>query len=156
MAGPTTEPAERVMVRRALVVGGLAVPVALAAGFAVDGGPGAWSAVLGVVLVVANFAAHGLSLAWAATVSIPVLQVVALGGFAVRMAVFVGALFLLDSQAFFRPAVFGVAAVTSVVGLLVYEARLAARGLGAELRIPPDPAAAAAAEELRIRERARP
>lgn len=143
------------MVRRALVAGGLAVPVALAAGFAVDGGPGAWSATLGVVLVVANFAAHGLSLAWAATVSIPLLQVVALGGFAVRMAVFVGALFLLDSQAFFRPAVFGVAAVTSVVGLLVYEARLAARGLGAGLRIPPDPAAAAAAEELRAREAAR-
>jgi hypothetical protein len=150
----TTEPAERVMVRRALVAGGLAAPVALAAGFGVDGAPGAWSAVLGVALVVSNFAAHGLSLAWAAAVSIPVLQVVALGGFAVRMAVFVGALFLLDRQPFFRPAVFGVAAVASMVALLAYEARLASRGLGAGLRIPPDPAAAAAAEELRIRERA--
>lgn len=140
------------MVRRALVAGGLVAPVAMAAGFGVDGSPGAWSALLGVALVVANFAAHGLSLAWAATVSIPVLQVVALGGFAVRMAVFVGALFLLDRQAFFRPAVFGVAAVVSILALLVYEAKLAARGLGAELRIPPDPAAASAAEELRIRE----
>lgn len=144
------------MVRRALAAGGLAAPVALAAGFAVDGMPGAWSALLGVTLVVANFAVHGLSLAWAATVSIPVVQAVALGGFALRMAVFVGALFLLDRQPFFRPAVFGVAAVVSILALLAYEARLAARGLGAGLRIPPDPAAAAAAEELRAREAARP
>lgn len=143
------------MARRALVGGGLATPVAFAAGYAVDGGPGAWSALLGVVLVVANFAAHGLSLAWAGGVSIPVLQVVALGGFALRMAVFVGALFLLDRQAFFRPAVFGVAVVASMLVLMVYEARLAARGLGAGLRIPPDRAAAAAAEELRAREKAR-
>jgi hypothetical protein len=144
------------MVRRALLGGGLTAPLAFAAGFAVAGGPGAWSAVLGVALIVANFAAHGLSLAWAAGVSIPVLQIVALGGFALRMAVFVGALFILDRQAFFRPAVFGVAAVASMLALLVYEARLAARGLGAGLRIPPDPAAAAAAEELRAREAARP
>jgi hypothetical protein len=144
------------MVRRALIGGGLTAPLAFAAGFAVAGGPGAWSALLGVALIVANFAAHGLSLAWAAGVSIPVLQIVALGGFALRMAVFVGALFILDRQAFFRPAVFGVAAVASMLALLVYEARLAARGLGAGLRIPPDPAAAAAAEELRAREAARP
>lgn len=144
------------MVRRALLGGGLTAPLAFAVGFAVAGGPGAWSALLGVVLIVANFAAHGLSLAWAAGVSIPVLQIMALGGFALRMAVFVGALFILDRQAFFRPAVFGVAAVASILALLVYEARLAARGLGAGLRIPPDPAAAAAAEELRAREAARP
>jgi hypothetical protein len=143
------------MAHRALVGGGLAAPVAFAAGYAVDGGPGAWSALLGVVLVVANFAAHGLSLAWAGGVSIPVLQVVALGGFALRMAVFVGVLFLLDRQAFFRPAVFGVAVVVSMLALMVYEARLAARGLGAGLRVPPEPAAASAAEELRARESAR-
>jgi hypothetical protein len=143
------------MARRALVGAAFAAPVALAAGFAVGGGPGAWSALLGVVLVVANFAAHGLSLAWAGGVSISVLQVVALGGFALRMAVFAGALFVLDRQAFFRPAVFGVAAAASILALLVYEARLAARGLGAGLRIPADPAATAAAEALRVREAAR-
>lgn len=143
------------MARRALAAGVLAAPAALAAGYAVDGAAGAWSAFLGLGLVVANFAVHGLSLAWAATVSIPVVQVVALGGFAFRMAVFVGALSLLDRQAFFRPAVFAVAAVASIMTLLVYEARLAARGLGTGLEIPPEPPAAAAAEELRARE-ARP
>ncbi|MGH2676565.1 MAG: hypothetical protein ACRDKA_08075 [Actinomycetota bacterium] len=147
-----TESAERVMVRRAAAAGALAAPVALAAGLAADGTAGAWSALLAMALVVANFAAHGLSLSWAATISIPVLQAVALGGFVVRMAVFVGALFALDRAPFFRPAIFAVAAVASILSLLVYETRLAVRGLGAGLRIPPDPAAAAAAERLRARE----
>src|SRR5918992_1304960 len=99
---------ERVMVRRAGALGG---------------GGGGWSALLGVVVVVANFAVHGLSLAWAARISIPTLQVVALGGFVARMAVIVGTLVFLNRTAFFSPAIFGVTAVVTVFALLGYEAR---------------------------------
>jgi ATP synthase protein I len=149
----TTTP-EHVMVRRAVILGAVAVPLAFGAGALVDGADGGWSALLGVAVVVANFAVHGLSLAWAAGISIPMLQVVALAGFVGRMAVIVMALVLLDRTAFFSPAIFGVAAVGTIIALLSYEARLLSRGLGGNLQIPPEPAAAAAGEALRAREEA--
>jgi hypothetical protein len=102
--------------------------------------------------VIANFAAHGLSLAWAATVSIPVLQAVALGGFALRMAAIVGALVVVDRTGVLSTAVFGVTAVVGTLALLALEARLVLRGLGSGLHIPAGPAAAAAGERLRARE----
>jgi hypothetical protein len=151
---PRTEAPERVLVRRALGLGVLALPVAAGGGFLVEGSGGAISAAIGVVVVVANFAAHGLSLAWASRISIPALQGVALGGFVIRMGVIVGSLFLLDRTSFFSPAVFGVVVVVATVVLLGYEARLVAGRLGGGLQIPPDPAAAAAGERLRVREEA--
>ena len=143
------------MVRRAAAAGVVAAPVALALGYGADGWPGAWSAVLGLVLVVANFAAHGLSLAWAAAVSIPVLQVVALGGFALRMILVLAVLVVVDRTGVLSTPVFGISAILGTLALLVFEARLVLAGLGGGLRIPPDPAAEAAAEELRAREGAR-
>lgn len=143
---------EHTMVRRALVLGSAAAPVAFVLGAAAGGVAGGWSAVLGVVVVVANFAGHGMSLAWAAAVSVTLLQVVALVGFVVRMGVLLGVLVLLDRTAFFSPLIFGITAVIGTFGLLGYEARLVARGLGASLQIPPEPSAAAAADALRARE----
>ena len=142
------------MVRRALLVGLLCLPVAAGLGWLVADAGGAASAALGVAIVVANFAAHGLSLAWAAGVSIPAVHAVALGGFVLRMGVVVVALVLLDRLAFFSPAIFGVSALAATVALLVYEARLVKRGLGGALDIPADPAAVVAAERLREREEA--
>jgi len=142
------------MVRRAVTIGLLALPAASAAGWLAAGGAGAASAALGVVVVVANFAVHGLSLAWAAGVSIPAVHAVALGGFVVRMAAIIVALVLLDRTAFFSAPIFGVAALASTLALLVYEARLVKRGLGTALDIPPDPAAVVAAGRLRAKEEA--
>lgn len=146
---------EQTMVRRALLLGAVAVPLSFGVGALFAGADGGWSAALGVVVVVANFAVHGLSLAWAAGISITLLQVVALVGFLVRMAVILGALVLLDRAAFFSPVIFGISVVLGTVALLGYEARLVARGVGARLEIPPDPAVAEAAEALRLREGAR-
>jgi hypothetical protein len=149
------EAPEREMIRRGLVAGALGVPVAVAAGWLAGGADGAWSAALALAVVMANFALHGLSLAWAGAVSIPLLQAVALGGFVARMGAILLALVLLDRTAFFSPVIFGVTAVVATMVLLGYEARLVARGLGGSLRVPADPAAAAAADELRAREEAR-
>jgi hypothetical protein len=143
------------MVRRAVAGGALAAPLAFVLGGALAGWEGALSALIAVVVVVSNFAAHGLSLAWAAGVSIPVLQAVALGGFVVRMGIIVALLFALDRTSFFSPVVFGLTAVAATVALLGYEAKLALRGVGGSLEIPPEPAATAAAEQLRIREETR-
>jgi hypothetical protein len=151
----TDHPApERAMVGRGVVAGTLAAPLSFAAGSVAGGVDDGWSALLGVVVVVANFAVHGLSLAWASAVSIALLQVVAVTGFVARMGIILGVLVLLDRTEFFSPVVFGIAAVAATFGLLGYEARLVARGLGGGLRIPADPAAAAAAEALRAREEA--
>ena len=142
------------MVRRAVAGGLLALPLAAALGWIAGGAGAAASAALGVLGVVANFAAHGLSLAWAAGVSIPAVHAVALGGFVVRMGAIVLALFLLDGAAFFSPTVFGLAALASTLVLLVYEARLVKGGIGASLDLPADPAAVVAAERLREKEAA--
>ena len=154
MAGRPDARPEHLMVRRGVAGGVVALPLAAAAGWLVGGGDAAASAALGVVAVVANFAAHGLSLAWAAGVSISAVHAVALGGFVLRMAVIVVALVLLDRAPFFSAAVFAVAALASTLALLVYEARLVKRGVGASLDLPPDPAAVVAGERLREKEEA--
>lgn len=148
----TAERPERVMVRRALLPSALGVAVAAIAGLAVSGSDAAASAAVGVALVYLNFAAHGLSLAWASGVSVTAVQAVALGGFALRLGVVVAAMFALNTLTWFSPLAFGLAVVPATVLLLVFEARLALRGLGATLQIPADPAAVRAAETLAARE----
>jgi hypothetical protein len=143
------------MVRRALVAGLVGAPLAAGAALMLGGPGAAASALIAAVVVVANFAAHGLSLAWAAGVSITAVQAVALGGFVVRLGVVVGLMFALDQAAFFSPVAFGITAVVGTLALLVYEARLVQRGLGGQLQIPADPAAARANDRLRLEEAAR-
>lgn len=140
------------MVRRALVPSALAVAVAALVGLAASGPDAAASAAIGVAIVSLNFAAHGLSLAWASGVSIAAVHAVALGGFVVRLGVIVAAMFALNTMTWFSPLAFGLAVVPATLLLLVYEARLAIRGLGATLQIPADPAAVRAAETLAARE----
>jgi hypothetical protein len=147
---------EVVLVRQALFAGTVALPLAAVAGYLADGADAAWSAAIGVAIVALNFAAHGLSLAWAAGISITAVQVTALAGFVLRMGVIVGLMFALNLTDFFSPLAFGVAAVGGTVALLAYEARLVlVAGIGRDLDIPPDPAAAQAAERLRAKEAAR-
>lgn len=141
------------MVRKALVAAGPAALVALAAGWAAGGWEGGVSALLGVVVVVLNFAVHGFSLAWAAGISVPAVQATALGGFVLRMGAIAGVLFVLDRAAFFSPVIFALAAVAGTFALLAYEVRLVRAGLGATLEVPADPAAVRASEALRLKER---
>ena len=140
------------MVRRALVPSLLAVPFAFLVGLVLGGPDAGASAAIGIVVVFVNFAAHGWSLAWAATVSIPTVHAVALGGFALRLAVVVAVMFALNTLDWFSPLAFGLAVVPATLLLLVYEARLAIRGLGGLLQIPADPAAVRASETLAARE----
>lgn len=140
------------MVRRALLPSVLGVAVAALAGLAISGSDAAASAAVGVALVYLNFVAHGLSLAWASVISVTAVQAVALGGFALRLGVVVAAMFALNTLTWFSPLAFGLAVVPATMLLLVFEARLAIRGLGATLQIPADPAAVRAAETLAARE----
>lgn len=148
----TAERPERVMVRRALLPSTFGVAVAALVGLVSSGTDAAASAAIGVALVSLNFAAHGLSLAWASGISIAAVHAVALGGFALRLGVLVAAMFALNTLSWFSPLAFGLAVVPATVLLLVYEARLALRGLGGTLQIPADPAAVRAAQTLAARE----
>ena len=143
---------EREMARRAIVPGLIAVPTALGLGYAFGDAGTAWSAALGVLVVLANFVAHGLSLAWAAGISIGTLFAVSLGGVIVRLGVIVGLMFALSTTDWFSPLAFGVAVVPGTLALLAYEAKLVAGGLGGMLEIPADRAAVRAAEQRAARE----
>jgi hypothetical protein len=140
------------MVRRALVPGLVALPVAIGLGYAFGGSGAAWSAAIGIAVVLSNFVAHGLSLAWASGVSIGTVHAVSLGGVVLRLGVMVGLMFALNTLAWFSPLAFGLAVVPGTLALLAYEAKLVAGGLGGVLQIPADPAAVAAAERLAAEE----
>lgn len=140
------------MVRRASLPAVVGVGIAGTLGALAGGADAAWSAALGGAIVALNFAAHGLSLAWASTISVSAVFAVALGGFVVRLGVVVAALFLLDTYDPFSPVAFGIAVVPATMLLLAFEARLVTRGLGATLEIPADPVAARAASALTARE----
>lgn len=140
------------MVRRASLPCLGALLLAALAGLILGGWGAAVSAALAIVIVYANFAVHGMSLAWASTISISSVHAVSLIGVVVRLGVIVGALFLLDRLDWFSPLAFGLAVVPATLLLLAYEARLAIRGMGGTLQIPADPAAVRAAESLAARE----
>lgn len=147
-----TDRPEIEMVRRALVPAAVAFVVATTAAWAIAGPRAGVSAALGVVVVAANFAVHGGSLAWASKISIPAVQAAALGGLVVRMVVIVGLLFVLRLFDWFSPTAFVLTVAPATMLLLAYEARLAIRGLGAVLQIPADPAAIRASASLAVQE----
>lgn len=111
------------MIRRALPFGPPAVVLALLAGAVLGGWDVGLSAAIGVVIVLANFVVHGLSLSRAVRISPTVLYAVGLGGFMVRLAAIAGIMFALDRQAFFSPLAFGLAVVPATVSLLILEMR---------------------------------
>jgi hypothetical protein len=121
----TTEP-ERELVRRALP---FFIPVAalafLVGSIVADAGAG-WSAAFGIVLVAANLVASGLSIAWAARISPVMLFAVGLGGFVVRMGIFLAILLALNSFRWFSAGAFISAFVPGTLALLVYEMRFIA------------------------------
>jgi len=114
------------MVRRALPFGIPAIAAALLIGWGFGGWNVGWSAALGVAIVLANFAVHGLSLSRAARISLTVLFAVAVGGFVVRMAAIVGIMVLLNRLAFFSPLGFVLAVVPTTLLLIGFEMKLLA------------------------------
>lgn len=104
----------------------LAVPIVALAGL-LRGVAGALTALAGVVLVVGVVALTGRSLAWAAGHGPAVLQAVALGGFALRLMIYAGAIVALRPvEAIDGPVLALTVAVTAVV-VLATEARFALR-----------------------------
>jgi hypothetical protein len=86
------------------------------------GWDGAWSAALGVALVVANFLLAGAILSISARISLQAYHAAALIGFLLRLALFVGAVYLIATLVEVDRIAFGVSAVVSYISLLAWEA----------------------------------
>jgi hypothetical protein len=125
----SAEPEQEIL-RRILPFGPLAMVVALVVGrMASDWNVGV-SAAIGVAVVYVNSLVHGLSLSWAAKVSLTALYGVGLGGFVVRLGAILALLFGLSRTAFFSPHAFLAAVVPATVVLLAYEMSLLGGVLG--------------------------
>ena len=127
---------EREIVRRALPWGVPAVGLALAIGGLLGGWGAAWSAVIGVGIVVLNLVAHALSLAWAARISPTMVFAVGMGGFALRLGTILLMLVLLNRLSWFSAVAFVAAVVPATLLLLVYEAKLLSGRMQVDLWAP--------------------
>ena len=124
---------ERALIRRVSPFAVPAAVVAYACGALIAGPAAGWSAVIAIAIVFLNFVVNALSIAWAATISVTLVSVVALGGYVMRLIVFTLALVLLNQLAWFSPVAFALALVPSVIALLVFEASLLSGRMQADL-----------------------
>ena len=130
---------ERELMRRIVPFALPASAVAFAAGYLADGAGAAWSAVIAIALVTANFVANAGSLAWAASISPAMIAMVALGGFVLRLGIIVAVIVLLQQLAWFSLAAFLAALVPATVALLVVEMKLLSGRMQGDLWTFQDP-----------------
>jgi hypothetical protein len=105
-------------VARAIYIG----PVLVLAFGLLNGWDGAWSAALGVVVVVLNFLLAGAILSISLRISLQAYHAAALIGFLLRLGLFVGAVYLIATLVEVDRMAFGISAVVSYMALLAWEA----------------------------------
>ena len=86
------------------------------------GWDGAWSAALGVAVVVLNFLLSGAILSISARISLQAYHAAALIGFFLRLGLFVGAVYVIASVLEVDRPAFGISAVIAYFALLTWEA----------------------------------
>ncbi|MEX1263481.1 MAG: hypothetical protein WEE66_06020 [Actinomycetota bacterium] len=128
----TVEP-ERELIRRISPFALPAAALAFAIGAIVADADAGWSAATGIAVVSANFVAHGLSTAWAATISPVLLYAVGLCGFVIRLGVILAIIALLDQTAWFSVVAFIAAVVPSTILLLGAEMKLLSGRMQADM-----------------------
>ncbi len=128
----TVEP-ERELIRRITPFALPAASLAFAIGAIVADPNAGWSAAIGIAVVSANFVAHGLSTAWAATISPVLLYAVGLCGFVIRLGVILAIIALLDQTAWFSVFAFIAAVVPSTILLLGAEMKLLSGRMQADM-----------------------
>jgi hypothetical protein len=105
-------------VARAIYVGpALVILFAVVRGWA-----GAWSAALGILVVVANFLLSGAILSISARISLQAYHAAALIGFFLRLGLFIGAVYLIANVVEVDRLAFGISAVIAYFTLLTWEA----------------------------------
>ncbi len=109
----------RDIVRRALYI----APVWLLIAGLAWGIDGAVSSAYGLVLVLANLLAAAAIITYAARISPTALMAAVMGGFIVRLALLVGAVFAVSWISLFEPVPLAITILVAHLGLLVVEAR---------------------------------
>jgi len=103
-------------------------PVLIAAFAFASGWEGAWSASLGVVIVVANFLLAGAILSISAKISLAVYHAAALFGFFLRLGLMVLTVLLIAQFVPIDRIAFGISAVVAYLVLLSWEAVAVSKG----------------------------
>jgi hypothetical protein len=122
--------APEVDIARDLVRRGIpAAPIIIAASALIWGVDGALSSAYGVALVLVNFVIAAALLAWAARVSLTMLMIASLGGFALRMGLIVVAVLLVKDASWISLAALCITILVTHLGLLLWETRYVSASL---------------------------
>ena len=116
------------MVRRAIPV----APVAVAVAAIFGGSQGAWSALLAIAVVAANFLLAAVSLSWAARISPVTLMATAFGGFLARMGLVTAVILAVRHTSWINLTAFAITILATHLGLLFWEMKY----VGATLAFP--------------------
>ena len=106
-------------VRRSVVVG----PIIVAVSGLIWGWTGAWSAALGILVVVGYYLITGMLLAMAARISFAAYYAAALLGFIVRLGLIAATMYLLANILPVERVALGVSVVVAYLALLILEAK---------------------------------
>ena len=107
------------MARRMLPV----LPVLVIVAGLIWGPDGAASGAFAVALVLGNLALSAALLGWAARISLALLMVAALGGFALRLFLLTAIVWLVKDQAWVDITALGFTLIVTHLGLLIWETR---------------------------------
>lgn len=126
-------PVESILARHTVARAVYVAPVLIAIFWITNGWDGAWSAALGVGIVVVNFLLAGAILSISAKISLTVYHAAALFGFFLRLGLLVLAILLIARFVPIDRLAFGVSAVVSYLVLLSWEAVAVSKGREREL-----------------------
>ena len=124
---------ESVLARHTVARAVWVAPVLIGFFWMIRGWDGAWSAAIGVAVVIANFLLSGAILSISARISLQAYHAAALVGFALRLALFVGLVYLISVTVDVDRLAFGITAVVAYLALLVLEAVAVSKGKEREL-----------------------
>ena len=124
---------ESVMARHTVSRAVWVAPALVAIFWLLRGWDAAWSSGLGIAVVIANFLLFGWILSMSARISLQAYHAAALIGFALRLALFVGLVYLISVTVEVDRLAFGITAVVAYLALLVAEAVAVSKGKEREL-----------------------
>ncbi|HXV72000.1 MAG TPA: ATP synthase subunit I [Acidimicrobiia bacterium] len=121
-------PVESILARHTVARAVYVAPVLIAIFWITNGWDGAWSAALGVGIVVVNFLLAGAILSISAKISLTVYHAAALFGFFLRLGLMVLTVLLLAQFLPIDRIAFGISAVAAYLVLLSWEAVAISKG----------------------------
>jgi hypothetical protein len=113
------------IIRRGLLV----APIVMVVAGIIWGLTGAWSAGLGLALVLVNFGLAAILISWAAPISLALMMGVSLFGYLIRLGLISLAVYLVRDVSWVSLPALGVTIIVTHLGLLFWEMRFIAASL---------------------------